>query len=155
MHNDYVCGTCQLRSLPHRPAQVEVESDPQGKPRGLRQRDRGASEGRSVADRIGVEPPGDITPRRKPADFPVVFRHERTLANRPQGLKQICQWLQSHLVRLPKVWRKRRTFRWLQARIVKVSSGLRWSACGSTWHLSSAREVVNFSHGNQGSNRLP
>src|SRR5260370_1259252 len=49
---------------------------------GRRVGEEGASEGRSVMERTGVEPPGDITPRRKPADFPLVFRHERTLANR-------------------------------------------------------------------------
>jgi len=43
--------------------------------------EEGVSEGRPVMGRIGVEPLGDIIPRRKPADFPLVFRHERTLAN--------------------------------------------------------------------------
>ena len=37
--------------------------------------EEGASEGRSVIDRIGVEPSGDITPRRKPADFPLVLAY--------------------------------------------------------------------------------
>ena len=43
--------------------------------------EEGASESRSVMERIGVALQGNITPRRKPADFPRVFRHERTLAN--------------------------------------------------------------------------
>jgi len=71
---------------------------------GLRAQDGGASERRSVIERIGVEPPGDITPRRKPADFPVVFRHERVVANRRKGVSQKCQRGHSRLVRLPKVW---------------------------------------------------
>ena len=49
--------------------------------RGCGQRRGGASERRSVMERIGVAPSGNITPRRKPADLPRVFRHERTLAN--------------------------------------------------------------------------
>jgi hypothetical protein len=48
---------------------------------GRRVKDRGESQGRPVTGRIGVEPHGDITPLRKQADFPVVFRHERTVAN--------------------------------------------------------------------------
>src|SRR5437879_4199788 len=40
-----------------------------------RVRDGGGSEGRSVMGRIGVEPKGDITPRRKPADFPRVLAY--------------------------------------------------------------------------------
>jgi hypothetical protein len=48
---------------------------------GRRVREEGASEGRAVMARIGVAPTGNITPRRKPADFPLVFRHERALAN--------------------------------------------------------------------------
>jgi hypothetical protein len=48
---------------------------------GRRVGEEGASEGRPIMGRIGVEPAGDITPRRKPADFPLVFRHERALAN--------------------------------------------------------------------------
>ena len=37
--------------------------------------EEGASEGRPVMGRIGVEPSGDITPRRKPADFPLVLAY--------------------------------------------------------------------------------
>jgi len=65
-----------------RDLRVVGESDPQGKPTGLRVKDRGASERSPVIGGIRVEPQGDITPRRKPGDFPGVFRHERTLANR-------------------------------------------------------------------------
>ena len=36
---------------------------PQGVPMGRRVEDEGGSEGRSVTGRIGVEPPGKITPR--------------------------------------------------------------------------------------------
>ena len=63
------------------PADCVLASDSQEKPKGRRVREEGASEGQPVMGWIGVEPPGDITPRRKPADFPLVFRHERTLAN--------------------------------------------------------------------------
>jgi hypothetical protein len=50
---------------------------------GRRVEEEGASERRFVMDRIEVEPSveGDITSRRKPADFPLVFHHERALAN--------------------------------------------------------------------------
>jgi len=47
------------------------------------------------------------------------------------------------------------TFRWLQARIVKGSSGQGRSAGWLRVVLSFAREVTDFSHGNQGSSRLP
>jgi hypothetical protein len=57
------------------------ESDSQEKLMGRQVKEEGASEGRPVIGRIGMEPLGDIIPRRKPADFPLVFRHERTLAN--------------------------------------------------------------------------
>jgi len=40
---------------------------------GRRVGEEGASEGRSVMGRIGVEPAGNITSRRKPADFPLVL----------------------------------------------------------------------------------
>jgi hypothetical protein len=46
------------------------ESEPQGEPTGRRAEGGGASERRPVTGRIGVEPKGDRTPRRKPADFP-------------------------------------------------------------------------------------
>jgi hypothetical protein len=42
---------------------------------GLRVEEEGASESRSVMGRIGVEPPGNIIPRRKPADFPLVLAY--------------------------------------------------------------------------------
>ena len=57
------------------------DSDSQEMPMGRRVKEEGASEGRSVMDRIGVALQSNIIPRRKPADFPLVFRHERTLAN--------------------------------------------------------------------------
>ena len=47
---------------------------------GRRVEEEGASEGRSVMGRIGVAP-WQHHPTRKGADFPLVFRHERTLAN--------------------------------------------------------------------------
>src|SRR5438067_1554817 len=50
-----------------------------------RVKEEGASEGRPVMGRIGVEPPGDITPRRKPADFPLVWTHGR---EQPTGVRQ-------------------------------------------------------------------
>ncbi|MCA1837620.1 MAG: hypothetical protein LC674_02230, partial [Actinobacteria bacterium] len=67
--------TWSARRLPLR------ESDSQEELTGRRAKEEGASEGSPVMGRIRVEPTGDITPRRKPADFPLVFRHERTLAN--------------------------------------------------------------------------
>ena len=48
---------------------------------GRRVEDEGASEGRSVMERIGVEPAGDITPRRKPADFLLVLAYVKGEAN--------------------------------------------------------------------------
>jgi hypothetical protein len=48
---------------------------------GLRAEDEGASECRPVMGRIGIASTDYIIPRRKPADFPRVFPHERTLAN--------------------------------------------------------------------------
>src|SRR6516162_9794382 len=48
-----------------------------------RRRDEGTSQRRSAVDRIAVSPPTDKIPSpRKRADFPRVFRHERTLTNR-------------------------------------------------------------------------
>ena len=64
------------------------ESKPQGEPMGLRVAEEGVSEGRSVTDRIGVEPQGDIIPRRKPADFPLVLAY----VNREQtALRKQCR----------------------------------------------------------------
>ena len=57
------------------------ESDSQEEPTGRRVKEEGASESRSVIDRIEGSRHGDITLTRKGADFPRVFRHERTLAN--------------------------------------------------------------------------
>jgi hypothetical protein len=51
------------------------DSEPRGEPTGRRAEDGGASERRPVTGRIGVEPPGDMTPRRKPADFPRALAH--------------------------------------------------------------------------------
>src|SRR5436309_3231660 len=50
-----------------------------------RGRDEGGSQRRPVMGRIeGESPTDDIPSPRKRADFPRVFRHERTLANRPK-----------------------------------------------------------------------
>ena len=57
------------------------ESDSQEEPMGRRVKDGGASECRPVTGRIGVEPTRRHHPTRKGADFPRVFRHERTSAN--------------------------------------------------------------------------
>ena len=43
---------------------------------GRRVKDEGGSEGRSVIERIGVEPPRRDHPARKRADFPRVSPHE-------------------------------------------------------------------------------
>ena len=80
----------ERRDLPHTVTAAERgkpvvspswESDSQEELMGRRVREEGASERCPVMEQIGVEPSGDIIPRRKPADFPLVFRHERTLAN--------------------------------------------------------------------------
>jgi molybdopterin-guanine dinucleotide biosynthesis protein A len=41
--------------------------------------------------RIGIEPQGNITPRRKPADFPLVLVYVKRLANRLEEAKQKCR----------------------------------------------------------------
>ena len=96
---------------------------------GRRAEDEGASERRPVIGRIGVERPSDITLRRKPADFPRVFRHERALANRLRGQADMSAaatlagaapgaappW---HAIPWRPVWRNVRR---LQARIVKAT----------------------------------
>jgi hypothetical protein len=40
-----------------------------------RVKEEGASEGRPVMGQIGIEPSGNIIPRRKPADFPLVLAY--------------------------------------------------------------------------------
>ena len=69
-------------------------------PTGRRVKDEGASERRPVIGRIGVEPSRRHHPTRKRADFPRVFRHERTWPT-DSGSKQICRRRQRLLVRLP------------------------------------------------------
>jgi molybdopterin-guanine dinucleotide biosynthesis protein A len=55
-------------------------------------------------DRIGIEPPGNIIPRRKPADFPLVLVYGKRLANRLEEAKQKCRRsAKLLLVRLPTV----------------------------------------------------
>ena len=57
---------------------------------GLRVEEEGASESRSVMGRIGVEPIGNIIPRRKPADFPLVLAY----VNREQtDLRKRCRYV--------------------------------------------------------------
>jgi hypothetical protein len=51
---------------------------PQGKPTGLRVWEDGESEGRSVVERIEVEPPGDITSRESGQTSIWSSYHERT-----------------------------------------------------------------------------
>ena len=41
--------------------------------------------------RIGVEPAGNITSRRKPADFPLVLVYVKGVANRLEEVKQKCR----------------------------------------------------------------
>ena len=54
--------------------------------------------------RIGVEPPGNIIPRRQPADFPLVLVYVKRVANRLEEAKQICRRsARLSLVRLPTV----------------------------------------------------
>jgi hypothetical protein len=53
--------------------------------------EEGASEGRSVMGRIRVEPSGDITPRRKLADFPLVLAYVKGEANRLEQAMQKCR----------------------------------------------------------------
>src|ERR1700722_19034595 len=54
---------------------VVRDSGPQGEPLGLRVQEEGASECWPVMGQIGVAPDGKITPRRKPADFPLVLAY--------------------------------------------------------------------------------
>ena len=80
-------------------------------------------------------PTDDIPSPRKRADFPRVFRHERTSANRPRetsryvGGSNAC-WCGSqlmpdwHSIDWRKVWQ---TVRRLQARIVKAVAEGRWN----------------------------
>jgi len=57
---------------------------------GRRVKEEGASEGRSVIGRIGIELQGDIIPRRKPADFPLVLAY----VNREQtDLRKQCRYV--------------------------------------------------------------
>jgi hypothetical protein len=71
---------------------------------GLRVEEEGASEGRPVTGRIGVEPLGNIIPRRKPADFPLVLvyvnREQTDLRKQSQVCRRSVTLL---LVRLPTV----------------------------------------------------
>ena len=53
-----------LSPLPRKP-RGSRESEPQGEPKGQWVKDEGASEGRSVTDRIGVELYSDITPSER------------------------------------------------------------------------------------------
>ena len=70
------------------PADRVLESDSPEKPKGRRVREEGASEGRSVMEWIGIEPQGNIIPRRKPADFPLVLAY----VNREQtDLRKQCR----------------------------------------------------------------
>jgi hypothetical protein len=110
-----------------------------------RVREEGASEGHAVMAGIGVAPPGNITPRRKPADFPLVFRHERTLATdggskadmsaaaRLAGAAPdlVSDW---HSIPWRKVWRDVRR---LQARIVKAVQEGRWGKVQALVYLLS------------------
>ena len=81
-----------------------MESNSQEELTRRRVEEEGASESRPVMDRIGVEPPGDIIPRRKPADFPLALVYVKRLANRLEGAKQKCRRsAKLLLVRLPTV----------------------------------------------------
>ena len=54
--------------------------------------------------RIGIEPQGDIIPRRKPADFSLVLVYVKRLAIRLEGAMQTCRRsAKLLLVRLPTV----------------------------------------------------
>jgi hypothetical protein len=71
---------------------------------GRRVGEEGASEGRPLIGRTGVEPQGDMIPRRKPADFPLVLVYVKRLANRLEEAKQKCRRSATLLlVRLPRV----------------------------------------------------
>ena len=71
---------------------------------GRRVEDEGASECRPVMGRIGIEPSGDIIPRRKPADFPLVLGYVNRVANRLEEAKQKCRrGAMLLLVRLPTI----------------------------------------------------
>ena len=74
-----------------------------------------------------MSPPTDNIPSpRKRADFPRVFRHERTLANRLRETSRDVGGRNSdwHSIEWKKVWC---TVRRLQARIVKAVAEGRWN----------------------------
>jgi hypothetical protein len=71
---------------------------------GRRVKEEGASEGRPVTGRIGIAPSGNIIPRRKSADFPLVLAY----VNREQtDLRKQSRYVGGSamllLVRLPTV----------------------------------------------------
>ena len=69
-----------------------------------RVKEEGASESRPVMGRIGIALTGNIIPRRKPADFPLVLVYVKCLANRLEEAKQKCRRSATLLlVRLPTV----------------------------------------------------
>ena len=126
-------GTSAERGKPV--ASPARESDSQEKPMGRRVKDGGASQCRPVIDRIGVEPPGDITPpEREPTSLgSSVAREPRptdsggnadlTRAATPAGAApgHAPDW---HSINWKKVWR---TVRRLQARIAKAVREGRWN----------------------------
>ena len=68
-----------------------------------RVKEEGASEGRSVTERIGAAAVS-MAPTRKGADFPLVLVYVNCLANRLEEAKQICRRsAKLLLVRLPTV----------------------------------------------------
>jgi hypothetical protein len=68
-----------------------------------RVKEEGASEGRSVMERIGANAVS-MAPTRKGADFPLVLVYVNCLANRLEEAKQICRRsAKLLLVRLPTV----------------------------------------------------
>ena len=111
------------------------ESDPQGEPTGRRVKDEGGSECRPLTGRIGVEPPGEITPpergptslgssiTREPRPTDSGGKADRSQAATPAGAApgHAPDW---NFINWKKVWR---TVRRLQARIVKAVREGRWN----------------------------
>jgi N-terminal domain of reverse transcriptase len=109
--------------------------DSQEEPTGRRVKDEGGSECRPLTGRIGVEPPGDITPpereptslgssvTREPRPTDSGGKADRTQAATPAGAVpgHAPDW---NSINWKKVWR---TVRRLQARIVKAVRAGRWN----------------------------
>jgi len=137
------------------PVQGGEESRSQEWPMGQRRGDRGESQRRPVIGRIeGASFPGQHPFTRKRAHFPVVFRHERTVANRPNGATQICRVgaTSPGAVPSPKDWSAPGAYRGGGFRQVPEAVGLRWlrSFVGVSDATSCVRSVASHLAANAG-----